>query len=260
MQGLIPVSDPLLRRYEELLLRRNELRKACLHLAEEYTRVFGPLMLEVFRLKLECAKKKKAIGFCQQAVNRGRLPDEKELKDFILRETEAMQRHLAEMAEECERAKNFTVITEADAARIRVIYRKLARKLHPDMNPAVEHAPALRELWLKTLSAYNRNDLQELQELEALAARALSETGGETIPLRIEGLEEKITGLEKEIRGILDTDPYQYKFLLEDGEAVAERKRALAEEKSAWEEYSAQLDEVMASVLPEGVIMIWDLN
>jgi len=260
MNDLIWVKDGNYDRYEELLLRKNDLKKECLHLEEEYTRVFGEQIIAVFRKKVECAKKKKAIEFCQISLNHGQMPDESALKNFILKETAALQNHLEQMTNEYAHANDFTTITDVELTKIKTIYRKIAKKLHPDMNPMVRESEQLQNLWLDTLSAYNRNDLKELRELDVLVSKALADTSGETHILIIPDIEDKILALEEEIQHIMDTDPYQYKFLLLDQEAVTSKKDALAEELKTYQEYSAQLDDILSQTLPEGVIMIWDMN
>ena len=56
-------------RYEELLMRRDAVKKEAFLLERAYVREFGDLILEIFQLKLECIKKKKTIEFCQRADN-----------------------------------------------------------------------------------------------------------------------------------------------------------------------------------------------
>ena len=258
MNEIIQSRDGACERYEELLLRKNDLKKECLQLEAEYIRVFGEQMITVFKLKLACARKKKTIEFCQKAFNHGEMPDEEALKRFVEMETLALRDHLEDMQSAYESANDYTEITETELTKIRMIYRKIAKRIHPDMNPAAKESGKLQQLWLDAVSAYNRNDLKELRELDVLVTKALAEAAGEKAVLQIPGLEEKIVALEEEIRHIMDTDPYQYKFLLLDEEAVREKKEELAAEKKTYREYSEQLDAVMRDALPEGVYVIWD--
>ena len=260
MSEIIRIQNGDYDRYAELLFRKNDVKKECLHLEQEYARVFGELIIAVFKKKVECAKKKKTIEFCQVSLNRGELPDESDLRDFIQKETAALQNHLEQMITEYDHANDCTTITESDAVRIRTIYRKIAKQLHPDLHPEVLESDQLQKLWLDVQAAYQRNDLKELRELEVLAAKALSETTGEISILEIPDIQDKIMALEEEIRCMMDTDPYQYKFLLLDEKDVAAKKEALNEELKQYQEYSQRLDAMLAGILPEGVMMIWDLN
>ena len=60
---VIKVKNASYDRYEELIMRREELKKECLFWSNEYTRVFGELVVAIFKEKLLCAKKKKALEY-----------------------------------------------------------------------------------------------------------------------------------------------------------------------------------------------------
>ena len=261
MNELIVICDPAYDRYEELLLRKNDLKKECLHLELEYTRIFGEQIIAVFRKKIECVQKKKAIEFCQIALNRGQLPDESKLAEFIRNETLEMQEHLEQMISDYNSANDFTTLTESDSLKIKTIYRRIAKQIHPDINPHVQESERLKDLWHEVVSAYNRNDLESLSELEVLISRELSGIIGEVTAIQIPDIDKKIASLEEEIGHIMDTDPYQYKFLLTDKEAVAAKKEDLTRELNTYQEYSAQLDALLAEVTGKGdVDSLWDQN
>ena len=65
MSELSRANDASLDRYEKLLLLKNDLKKECFQLEQEYTREFGKEVLEIFHLQIECARKVKTIEFCQ---------------------------------------------------------------------------------------------------------------------------------------------------------------------------------------------------
>ena len=261
MNELIVIRDPAYDRYEELLLRKNDLKKECLHLELEYTRLFGEQIIAVFRKKIECVQKKKAIEFCQIALNRGQVPDESQLAEFIQHETQEMQRHLEHMISEYSNANDFTTITESDMFKIKTIYRRIAKQLHPDINPHVQESERLKELWYEVVSAYIRNDLNGLSELEVLISKELSGITGEAAAIHIPDIEKKTAALKEEIGLIMDTDPYQYKFLLADKEAVAAKKDDLTRELNTYLEYSTQLDAMLAEITGKGdVDSLWGLN
>ena len=55
-------------RYEELINRRDELKKEAFQYHAEYVKVFGDLILELFRKKIECIRKKKTIDWHLTAI------------------------------------------------------------------------------------------------------------------------------------------------------------------------------------------------
>ena len=67
----------------------------------------------------------------------------------------------------------------------------------------------------------------------------------EEVDIEIEDLEDKIIEVEAEIKNILDTNPYLYKWLLKDDTATKRRKQEYLDEIADYEIYSTQLDEVL---------------
>ena len=65
--------------------------------------------------------------------------------------------------------------------------------------------------------------------------------------ISLSNIKERITAIEKEIQTIISTDPYQYRFILEDKNAVNDRKQELKDELKSFREYGEQLDEVISS-------------
>ena len=258
MSEIMRVNSASFDRYEELLLRKNDLRKECFQLEQEYIRVFGEDILAVFHARVECARKVKTIEFCHLAINKGKDPDTAELQTFVENETKELQEHFAKMSEEYEASKEVGTVTEAELVEIRKIYRALVKRMHPDIHPELADSEKILDLWNQISVAYTCNDLKELKELEVLVASALSKAEGSEIAVVIPDLEEKIASLEKEIEKITTTDPWRYQFLLGDPEAVNEKKEALREELKTYQEHSAQLDKMLAEILPEGTVIIWD--
>ena len=117
------------------------------------------------------------------------------------------------------------------------------KHIHPNINPMVADSEELQSLWQRTVIAYNWNDLRLLEELEVLVGKALESVTDGKIEIEIPDIEEKISELEQEIQRIMETDPYQYKFLLGDKEAVEEKKRSLEEELKQYQDYGEQLDD-----------------
>ena len=81
--AIIKVKNSSYARYEELLLRRDDVRKRAFHYGQEYTRTFGELILKVFEKKIECIRKKKTIEYCQTFKNHGMNIDQAGLQDYL---------------------------------------------------------------------------------------------------------------------------------------------------------------------------------
>ena len=160
-----------------------------------------------------------------------------------------------------EESKAATKITEADQVQIKKLYHKMVKLIHPDINPMVNDSEELQSLWQQAVAAYNGNDLKTLQELDVLTAKAVNDlNSGKEIEIEIPDIDEKITALENEIREMMDIDPYQYKFLLNDQEAVEEKKSSLQQELKSYQEYGKQLDQILDGLLQSGVKITWEMS
>ena len=164
MEEMIRVKNVSYDRYEELLMRRDAVKKEAFQYERAYIREFGDLILEVFQMRLECIRKKKTIEYCQAAVNHGKTVDQSQLQEYLKKELAAFQKQLDKMITDTENAKTAGKITEADLLLLKKIYHRLVKKMHPDINPKVAESEKLRELWQRVITAYNCNDLIMMQE------------------------------------------------------------------------------------------------
>ena len=175
MDEIIKSTDNRYSEYETLLFLRDKLRKEAYAWKNRYLAEFGNLITAVFEQKIACIKKKKTISFCQMAVNRGKPVDQAELQNYLSQEMKEYNRKLSEMIQENEIAHSGETISEETAAKIKKLYRRLAKQIHPDMNPKTNEIPELKELWQRIVVSYRANDLEELEEAEVLVNKFLAD-------------------------------------------------------------------------------------
>ncbi len=257
---IIRVRNASYSKYEELLIHREDLRKQAYQYERAYEREFGDLILELFNIRLKCIRKKMTIEFCQVFVNRGESVDQDALQEHLEIELGDYNKRLKEMIRENEALKAAERVTEADMLKIRRIYHRLVKKIHPDINPVTANNGELKDLWQRLIIAYKCNDLKEMEETEILVNLLLDKLMPDTMEITINDIDGKITEIESEIEKIKSTDPYQYKFLLEDITAVSEKRAELRREIKEYETYEKQLDEILDELLRGGVSIIWRMN
>lgn len=251
MDELIYVKNSSYSEYESLLLRRDNLKKEAFKYDREYIRVFGDKILKVFKLKLSCISKKKEISFCQRILNHGGILDQEELQKFIEKEMEEYQKQLDQLVEDNANAKKRELVSEVDLLEIKKIYRKLTKQIHPDINPKTADTPELMDLWNRITIAYECNNLKDMKELEVLVAEAIESLGMGRIEIEIPDIYEKIAEVEAEIVRIRNTDPYMYKYILEDKSAIEEKNIELDEEYNTYIGFEEQLDELLNGIKGE---------
>ena len=257
---IIKIKNADYSRYEELLLTRDRLRKEARIYHGLYVKEFGELHLALFEKQIACIRKKKLIGYYQAAINHGGVIDQAEIDALLEKEMQEYQKQLNEMAAETDAAKKIEEISSVKLLKIKRIYRRIAKQLHPDINPMTAEIPELMELWNAVVTAYNCNSLEDLEEAEALVNEALKKIGLGVSEIEIPDLPKKIEALEAAIKKIRETDPYQYKFLLEEPSAVKAKRRDLESQLKTYAEYEQELDSVIDELLKSGVKIIWKMN
>ena len=150
-----------------------------------------------------------------------------------------------------------TEVSAEDLKTIKTMYRGIAKQIHPDIHPELAEVEELQDLWNQVNIAYQCNDLEQLKELDLLISVTLAGLSEQKATLDIPDVEEKIKKLEWEIREIRSKDPYQYKNLFSKPELVKEKHLDLQQQAEEYRQYSAQLDEKLSMILPEGSFLFW---
>lgn len=228
--------------YEDLLLLRDEFEKEAEEILLAYTRIFGDISAEIFKLKIDCIALKKSISFCVAAKNRGEEPNIEEMKKFIAEKMEIYQMQLDEMLKQNELSKSGEKISAFQLKEIKRIYRKIAKVLHPDISNLTAEYPALADLFQRVIIAYQCNDYKEIKEAEVLVNRALEEIGEKKFEIVIPDIENKIEELEEEIRRIKTTEPYTYREILENSDSIRQKTDEFEQERESYRNYKRELE------------------
>ncbi len=244
---IVKVKDPKIEKYEEILFRRDNLEKEAEQLQWEFIRVFGDLATESFRLKIECIKKKKMIAYCQSLVNRACPIIKGELDSYIEKEMTDYRNELRDMLIDLETAKLGRRISDGELRKIKKIYYRIVKLIHPDMHPELKGDYTIDMIWGKIVLCYRHNDLDGIREAELVLKSYLESKGLGTFDIKIDDIDSRIEKVEKRITEILSTNPYLYKFLLEDPDAVRDKTASYKNEIESFKRYSVQLDEVLGN-------------
>ena len=258
---LIKRKDSKYEEYEALLLLRDQRQKEAASIWISYVQTFGQLIADVYEKKVACVKSKKMIAFYQTAVNHGGVVDPDAMQAYINREMAEYYNNLRKLREDNDRCGRAGVSSDYEVARAKMLYRKLAKLLHPDINPETDRREELQELWQRIVEAYGKNDVRALTELEVLTRKALKELGEGEIRVEIPDLDDRIEALRAEIALIENSEPYTYGTLLDSPEEAAEKKAALQKELEAYTKYESELADVLDHIVASGGITFqWRMN
>ena len=257
-QAIEKVKDGLYEEYENLLLKRDQYEREASSCHVSYMKRFGELITASFQEKLECIKKKKEIAYYQKAMNSGKTVSPEELRTYIEKEMALYQKELEEILRRCESAKKSKTASDVDAYRCKKLYKRIAKRIHPDINPWTRGRMELAELWQRAVSAYHMLQVKELEEVEVIARTIMEQLGLDTFKIEIPNLEAKIEQLEEEINEILTTTPYTYGELLADEARVKEKTEELQKEIDDFRKYKDELDEALRQLMVfDGVSAMW---
>ena len=249
---LIKSGDSKYHEYEELLCERDQLEKEAGQIWIVYLKLFGKLKTDNYEKMIECIKCKKLIAYYQAIRNRGGIVDPRDEEEFLKKEMAEYYSNLKKMLRETDEAQKAGTSSAYEVKRSKELYRRLVKLIHPDINPATDRDEDLKELWQRIVTAYHMNDVKSLSELEVLVRKALKVQGFEDIKVEIPDIGEKIEELREEIERIKSTEPYTLKYLVEDEEAVKEKKKELTEEGLSYTDYHNQLKEVLVNLMSDG--------
>lgn len=252
MGELILGDNTKYERYEELLLKRDQLYREACSIETSYVKEFGDLLLRDFELKIGCIKKKKMIAYCQTAINHGEAIDVTDMNEQIKRSMEIYNMQLKEMMKSKKDAEESKVSPAYKVERAKRAYRRLAKCIHPDINPAAFANEEIRSLWGRIVAAYHANDDEELDNLEVLVRKVLKDNGELVSTPVIDDIDERMEKLEEEINSIITTVPYVYIDLLSDEAKVQAKKDEIMKEIEEYTRYSEELSEMLRRLMLEG--------
>lgn len=258
---LIRVDNGKYDEYENLLLERDHINKRAGQIWTAYQKAFGKLITDLFQAKIECIKRKKMLSYYQKAINRGLPIDQDVMQEWLHGEMIAYQAELNRMLDDYKRAVSSGISTAYEVQRSKELYRRIAKLIHPDINPETDRHEKLIELWNRTSIAYGRNDVKELAEIEVLVRKVMKEIGIGVARTDVPDLDDKIEALKEEIETIKTTKPYTYLYLVEDEEASQEETAKLEKELESYRIYSSELDTRLSAMINEGKVSFqWRMN
>ncbi|WP_106627645.1 hypothetical protein [Selenomonas massiliensis] len=182
------------------------------------------------------------IALARAYMNHGAEPDAEAIDEQIAQEFKEYEEKLRQMEEERARAAQILgakEMSDEDTKRFKHLYRQLAKKLHPDLHP--ERTAEMKKLWQRAMDAYALGDLARLEILASIveskyadADTAAAGDGQNVTASVLEELRAALAKTEERIRKCLSAlerleqeHPFKHRALLENPQAVDERKTEL---------------------------------
>ena len=195
-----------------------------------YAAAFGDRSTRLHAAEIEAARLKREIELVQMAINSGRELDYERIQATLDAEFAEWQEKLQAEADNLTRHQALlnNLVDPKTVHALRERFRVLARRLHPDLNPSQSQAEA--ELWHRVTSAYETNDIEELNALEILTRDADSvpvPDSLETLRAVLKKLRDQLDHLLISLAKRRDEWPFDQLPVLNDPTATAARQTEL---------------------------------
>ncbi len=253
--------DGEIKYYEDLLLKRDQLQREANSIRISYLKEFGELTSNIFKCQTEIIKLKKTINAYQALINRNEPIDVVAIDNAIENEMVGYILELKEMVDDTKHAKRCGRSNSYEIEAAKRIYRKIAKRIHPDINKVTENNPELLDIWNQVMDAYYANDPGRLEELEVMINRLMKNMGDNTYEINIANIDEKIGKMQKQIQSIISSKPYIYNELLSDEKRIQETKTEMKAGLEESKNYITGLKRVIENLLTEGgATLTWQMN
>ncbi len=225
-----------------LLLERDELQFViCRNIEAKYTLELGSIEYRAYEAQCTALRLKRKIELIQAKRNRQEQINLVAIEQVLDQEFASYKKQLDERISKMNEAlhwKESDALSESDSRELKMLYRKLVKILHSDMNP--ERTDAQGELFEHAVTAYKNGDLATLRMIDAMVG---SETLAKQSEDTIEQLNEekrRLQSLLKEIRESIEQIktkyPYTMKEILEDEEKTRQLRQQYEEILGQYEE------------------------
>lgn len=195
-----------------------------------YATKIGLYQIERLKQQLQIKSLKRKIELVQSAINTAQLFNVNEIELKAAEELAMAEAAIMGEVAKLERAR--LIISHLDtterSAELRVLYKQLAKKLHPDVNPSLTSEQS--DVWHLVKAAYETGDLDNLKALQLVyqevinrSVENINELNAEILVKRNETLKEAIKQLHDEIRLIQSDFPFTIEAQINNEDWVQEQ-------------------------------------
>ncbi len=186
----------------------------------------GQKYYEAFCIECQVRRLKRKLQLIQASINSNLAFSNEKIEEQLEKEFIDWQKQIEAMKESIKNSEDRlnNLMTLEETKEIQSLYKKLAKKLHPDINPnqSEEH----KNLWFQVSEAYEFSDLEELKAIYILVENYeenidfKDKNEIESLKARIEYIKERINDILRDINEVKSKFPYSIKHNLEDDEWV----------------------------------------
>ena len=229
----------------------------CKNIEAEYMSKVGILEYKLYEFQCKILRIKRKIELYQAKINRQEEPNEEEIEKKLEQEYKEYEEKLKTMSDNIQilmERKNGSILDEENKVELKSTYRKLIKKLHPDLNK--ENSDKNKKLLLQVTKAYENGDLETLRNLELLCSEIvekdeIEESEMEELIKQKEKYTIIIKDLLKRIMKIKESFPYNKQEFLKSEALIQENKDDLNNRIDMCKNLYSNLEELLKKVKGE---------
>ena len=223
-------------------------------LEARYRLAVGTLQLEVLQAECDTRRLRRMLELIQAAINRGAVPDLPEMDAILDAEFAEWQARIGAETARLYAAQAWSRAMPLPPEQVRelqTLFRQLAKRCHPDANPA--GGEEARALWLRISAAYAAGDLDALRALALLADGLPHDAGpgADGVRERRDRLRAAVTRLVAELAALETQFPFTLRERLDDPEWMQAQRDTLAARRDQLADERLLLEAAIAQRLAE---------
>lgn len=220
-----------------LVYQGSELLKA------EYMEKIGMLEYKLYEFHIALQRLKRKIELVRQKINCQEKINLQNIEYKLDAEYAEYEEKIAVRMAEMTKLLEITGVMEPNAAKeVKELYKKLVKRLHPDLNPKLTDSEY--SLFLKAVAAYKGSDLRTLKRIDMLTDSIGTDKTDkvEAKKLRYNSLKKACEEMEREMAEIRKRFPFDKIQFLKDKEAVKQRQSEIQASMDDYKEQYAELE------------------
>lgn len=214
--------------------REDLLKKHRSALEAIYLSYFGGLIYKKFELELQYRKLKAKINKMIAAINCGQKVEIDKIENELTKELENFYKEINDFKKKLKESKDYItspIVTDEELKEIKLIFRTLAKKLHPDIVGDLDEID--QNLWYQVLEAYENNDLLSLIVLNDTIDNNIKKDDKvdyNNLENRINRIEKEIEIIKQDINNAKKEFPFNIEDKMNDPKFVEDKKKQLVQE------------------------------
>lgn len=213
----------------------------------DYALRIGCWEVEMLHAELSCRRAKRRLSLARACANEGRPIEKSALEQQLDEELAAWIQRVGEASRDqyahLERATNGQRLSVAEERRLKSIYRKLVKRLHPDLHADEESA----RLFKIAVQAYKTGDLVTLNALE-ISTRHLDDVDdlagldAQQLAVALELAQIELGVIQDKLAKLKEDPVFELERLMSSSEWVSRRVSELKGKIQAFNEARAEYD------------------